>query len=162
MNKRNSNMLWAVGIIFLTIFTCVCNFALYLMEKPKTPDQLIVDGADFTPAVELGENMIQGAAVFLMTIGYGIAIIILSLVICLILRFLVIRKISGDAVDYRTKMNLFKIMAVLSVVISLVFTAFKLMFSSFVYTGLWTLIAYLILIIPLKKLHESGLSGNEV
>ena len=33
------------------------------------------------------------------------------------IEFLVIRKISGDAVDYRTKMNLFKIMAVLSVVI---------------------------------------------
>ena len=155
-------MLWAVGIIFLVICTCVCNFTLYMMGKQKTPEQLVVDGADFTPAVDLGGTMIRGAASFLLTIGCGIFIIIISLAVCLILRFLVIKKISGDAVDFRTKMNLFKIMALVSVIMSLVITAFKLMFSSLLYTGIWTLIAYLILIIPLKKLPESGLSGNEV
>ncbi len=162
MKVRRSNMLWSISMFFLAYCACWLNMLLYRAENLKNAgnSQLFIDGTDFTPAVELGETAANGAVSFFTSVGYGIFIFIISLVVAIVFKLAVIKKMAAYEAAYKTKMFVFKVMAFFSLGLSVLITRFNYIFTCLIYTGIWCVVVYFILVLPLRKLQGELVSED--
>ena len=145
----------AVILIVLSYWAAGSAYGIYTagkIEQLTNSGEVTIDGADFTPILDLagyGANSFIG---FLTSVAYGIVIAILSIILTITFRLIAIRNDSViSTLEKRATKWIFISILALSVIISLVITRGSVIIPLLIYSLTWALPAFLIYVLPVIK-----------
>lgn len=150
-NAKIRTAVYIVILLILAYFSVGYSYGAYRAKMPDSfvdtnnINNVIVDGSDFTPFVNLAGEGINGLMAFVTSGIYIVIIFVVSLVLVIPFRLIALRKdseVSKQEADI-TKCS-FIAVSVLSLLLGLILTKGSVLGLMLVYTGIWMLILFFV------------------
>ena len=161
-----------IRLIFLTVvivvlqfctYSCIRSLYLPMIGLDTNGSSAYVDGTDMSAAAELTESAVIGAVSFVTSVGYGIFITILAVVLSFVLKAVTLSK--NDVIappSYTWSLYVFLGMTVFSTLLNIIMTKGSLIAESLIYNGIWALLLFLIYMLPLRAhIWKPGYGSND-